>query len=154
MPVTAIGDSALLDAAPALRAQIPGVTIDAAVSRSALPGPGILTMLAMSGRLGRSIIFALGTNGGFSAALLDEVLRIAAGRRVVFVTNHCAYCSWTPANNAIMRADCTPARNCYVADWDALADRHPQWFGGSDGVHMPIGGTGATAYAQLVRARL
>lgn len=41
-PVTAIGDSVMIDAAPALRTTLPEVTIDAAVDRSAIPGPAIL----------------------------------------------------------------------------------------------------------------
>ena len=43
------------------------------------------------------------------------------------------------------------ARNCYVADWDALASKHPEWFA-PDGVHM--GGPGARAYARLIRTKL
>jgi hypothetical protein len=151
--VTAIGDSVMIDAAPALRSTLPSVTIDAAVSRSALPGPAILLALARSGRLGRSILIDLGTNGGISPSVIDAMLDIAAGRRVVMVTSHCGYCSWTTAGNAIIRATCVRRRNCFVADWDTLALAHRAWFG-ADGVHMAIGGEGADAYANLVRARL
>ena len=66
------------------------------------------------------------------------------------VTSHCPYCSWTPHGNAIIRSTCVPARGCFVADWDALAQAHPEWFA-SDGVHMSTGGPGSAAYAQLVR---
>ncbi len=143
----------MIDAAPALRNAIPAITIDAAVNRSALPGPGLLFTFAKSGTLGRSIVVDLGTNGGISASVIDTMLRIAGGRRVVMVTNHCPFCSWTSAGNAIMRLACTRQRNCVVADWDSLARTHPTWFAG-DGVHMAIGGKGAQAYAHLVRARL
>jgi hypothetical protein len=152
-PVTAIGDSVMIDAAPALRRALPGVTIDAAVNRSALPGPALLFAFAHSGRLGSSIVIDLGTNGGLSASVIDEMLRIASGRRVVMVTNHCSFCSWTSAGNLIMRRVCTEQRHCFVADWDALARAHPTWFA-SDGVHMPIGGSGARAYADLIRTHL
>jgi hypothetical protein len=152
-PVTAIGDSVMIDAAPALRRALPSITIDAAVNRSALPGPAILLALARSGRLGSSILIDLGTNGGISAPVIGEMLDIAAGRRVVMVTSHCGYCSWTAVGNAIMHGACTRQRNCVVADWDALARAHPAWFG-TDGVHMAAGGAGAYAYADLVRTRL
>jgi hypothetical protein len=151
--VTALGDSVMIDAAPALRAMIPGIDVDAAVNRSALPGPSILASRAAAGTLHAAILFDLGTNGGFSADLLNRVLRVAAGRRVVIVTNHCPYCSWTNGQNALMRVNCRVDRRCFVADWDALARAHPAWFGG-DGVHMPIDGPGARAYAQLVREKL
>jgi hypothetical protein len=152
-PVTAIGDSVMIDAAPALRTILPAVMIDAAVNRSALPGPALLLALARSGRLGSSILIDLGTNGGVSAPVVDEMLGIAAGRRVVMVTSHCGYCSWTPAGNAIIRSTCTRARNCRVADWDTLARAHPSWFAG-DGVHMVVGGQGAYAYCHLVQVLL
>jgi len=152
-PVTAIGDSVMIDAAPALRRAIPAITIDAAENRSALPGPGVILAFARSGTLGRSIVIDLGTNGGMSASIVDAMLRIAAGRRLVMVTSHCPFCSWTSAGNAVVRRACLRPRNCFVADWDGLARAHPTWFA-SDGVHMAIGGKGAQAYASLVRARL
>jgi hypothetical protein len=152
-PVTAIGDSVMIDAAPALRRALPAVMIDAAENRSALPGPALLFGLARSGRLGSSIVIDLGTNGGVSASVINEMLGIADGRRVVMVTSHCGYCSWTLAGNAIMHSACIRPRNCFVADWDALARVHPTWFGG-DGVHMAVGGEGAYAYAHLVQTTL
>lgn len=152
-PVTAIGDSVMIDAAPALRRALPTIVIDAAVNRSALPGPALLVALARSGQLGSSILIDLGTNGGISTSVIDDMLGIASGRRVVMVTSHCGYCSWTPAGNAIMRDVCTAPRNCFVADWDTLARAHPSWFG-SDGVHMVVGGQGAYAYAHLVQRLL
>jgi hypothetical protein len=142
----------MVDAAPALRAVIPHVAVDAAVDRSALPGPPILALLAASRRLGSEVVFALGTNGGLSAQLLDEVVQLTTGRRLVIVTNHCR-CGVAAPNNELIRARCTPARHCVVADWDALASAHPGWMT-PDGVHMPIGGTGAVAYARLIRSKL
>jgi hypothetical protein len=103
--------------------------------------------------LGTDIVIGLGSNGGMSERIVDEVLQIAGGRRVVMVTSHCPYCSWTPRGNAVIRSTCVPVRGCFVADWDALAQPHPEWFA-RDGVHMSSGGPGATAYADLVRAQL
>jgi hypothetical protein len=128
------------------------VAINAAVSRSALPGPPILFLLAAARQLGSEVVFALGTNGGLSASLLDEVVHVAAGRRLVIVTNHC-HCGVAAPNNVLIRANCTRARHCVVADWDALANAHPAWLT-PDGVHMPIGGAGAVAYARLIRSKL
>ncbi len=143
----------MIDAAPALQKALPAVTIDAAVDRSAIPGPEILRALAGSGRLGSSIIVELGTNGGMSASVIGQMLDVAAGRRVVMVTSHCGYCSWTPVGNAVMRVACTRQRNCFVANWDTLAGAHPAWFG-QDGVHMAVGGPGADAFAHLVWMQL
>jgi hypothetical protein len=151
--VDAIGDSVMIDAAPALQALIPGIRVDASVSRQVSDGLSLLASWASSGQLRGTLVWHLGTNGTFASGALDQVLQLAAGRHVVMLTDHCGYCSWTPGNNALIHAGCTAARNCSVADWDALADANPQWFGG-DGVHMPIGGAGAQAYARLVLANL
>jgi hypothetical protein len=143
----------MIDATPALYARIPGVTVNASVSRQADSGIAILRSLAASGQLPGAIVWHLGTNGTFNSGQLEQVLQIAAGRRVVMLTDHCGYCSWTGSNNATIYAGCVAARNCSVADWNALASANPGWFGG-DGVHMAIGGAGAQAYAQLVAAHL
>lgn len=147
--VTAIGDSVMLDAAPNLRTLVPGIAIDAMVSRPVSAGIAELQQMAASGTLGHSVVVHLGTNGGFSSAQLSQIVAIAAGRHLVLLTNHCPYCSWVAANNAVIHAGCTAAQHCTVADWNALADGNPQWFG-RDGVHMPIGGTGGEAYAEMV----
>jgi hypothetical protein len=151
--VDAIGDSVMIDAAPALQALIPGIRVDASVSRQVGAGLSVLASWVSSGQLRGTLVWHLGTNGTFSSGALDQVLQLAGGRHVVMLTDHCGYCSWTPGNNAVIYAGCTAARNCTVADWNALANANPQWFGG-DGVHMPIGGAGAQAYARLVLASL
>jgi len=151
--VTAIGDSVMIDAAAALRARIPGVNVDAAVSRQVGDGVASLSELAAAGQLGETLVWHLGTNGTFTAGDLDRVLRLAAGRHVIVLTDHCGYCGWTAANNATIYAGCVAARHCTVADWNARANANPTWFG-ADGVHMPIGGAGAQAYAALVVAAL
>lgn len=147
--MTAIGDSVMLDAAPNLRAMIPGIDVDAVVSRHVDQGIAELQSLAAAGRLGNSVVVHLGTNGAFTAGELTQMVSIAGGRHLVLLTDHCTYCSWVAANNQVIEAGCTAAADCTVADWESLADQNPAWFG-SDGVHMPIGGTGGQAYARMV----
>ena len=139
----------MLDAAPNLRALVPGITIDAVVSRGVDAGIADMRSLAGAGRLGASVVVHLGTNGSFTPDEMDQLVAAAGGRQLVLLTDHCPYCAWTPSNNAVIEAGCTPARRCTVADWNSLAMANPQWFG-KDGVHMPIGGTGGQAYAELV----
>lgn len=143
----------MLDAAPNLRGLIPGIDVDAAVSRHVYQGIVEMQSLAASGTLGANLVVALGTNGTFSSGELDQIVSIAAGRHLVMVTNHCPYCSWVAGNNAVIEAGCTADRNCTVADWNTLADENPDWFGG-DGVHMAIGGAGGQAYAELIARSL
>jgi hypothetical protein len=151
--VTAIGDSVMLDAAPNLQSLIPGIAIDAAVNRHVYQGIAEMQTLAASGSLGASVVIALGTNGSFTAGNLDEFVALAGGRHLVLLTNHCPSCWWVLANNAVIESGCTAARRCTVADWNALADANPGWFG-PDGIHMPSGGAGGQAYAELVTQAL
>jgi hypothetical protein len=151
--VTAVGDSIMVDAMPNLRSLFPNMTIDAVAGRQVATGLSVMQALANLGRLEANIVVELGTNGTFTTAQLDRILSLAGGRRVVLLTNHCAYCTWVPSNNDLMATGCTAARACTVADWEALADLHPEWFG-RDGVHMPIGGAGGQAFAELISRSL
>jgi hypothetical protein len=147
--VTAIGDSVMLDAAPVLQSRLHAIDIDASTDRAVETGITALVTLVVQGARRGPIVFHLGNNSSFRPSQVAHVLQIAAGRRVILVTDHCAYCSWVPENNTVIRSFCTRAVRCFVADWETLANAHPKWFG-SDGVHMPVGGAGARAYTQLV----
>jgi hypothetical protein len=151
--VTAVGDSIMVDGMPNLRSLFPGMAIDAVAGRQVAAGLSVMQALANLGRLEANIVVELGTNGTFTTAQLDRILSLAGGRHVVLLTNHCAYCTWVPSNNDLMATRCTSERACTVADWEALADLHPEWFG-RDGVHLPIGGAGGQAFAELISRTL
>ena len=61
--VTAVGDSVMLDYQDPLRTSIPGIIVDASVSRQWSEGEFILQTLKAEGQLGADVIVALGTNG-------------------------------------------------------------------------------------------
>jgi hypothetical protein len=148
-PVTAIGDSVMLDAAPVLERTVPAIDIDASTDRAVETGISVLEAKVAQGDRRGPIVIDLGNNSSFTPTQVSHVLEIAAGRRVILVTNHCPYCSWVPGNNLVLHGFCVRARRCIVVDWNAIAGAHPAWLA-PDGVHMPIGGTGARAYTRLV----
>jgi hypothetical protein len=142
-----------VDAQPNLQADIPGVDVEAAVSEQWYQGVQQIQTLRSEGRLGAVIVVALGTNGPISQSLLAEMMQACQGAsRVVLVTDHVPL-SWQDPNDAIIRAAPSQYRNVAVADWEALASHNPSWFY-SDGVHLPIGGTGAAALASLIAAKI
>lgn len=147
--VYAIGDSVMIDAQSSLYNDIPNIKVDADVSRQASSGVYVVQQQRASGTLADTTVFGLGTNGTFSSSELSELISLTAGHHLIVITSHCPYCSWTNSNNAMIHQLCTPANHCAIADFQAQANQHPEWFG-SDGVHMAIGGTGAAAYAQIV----
>jgi len=153
--VTAIGDSVMLDAQPALQADIPGIDVEAAVSRQWYEGIELVQQLKAEDRLGAIVIIDLGTNGPVSPQQFADMMDALAGAsRIVFVTVHLppSY-SWAESVNATL-SQCVPQYpRDRLADFNKLADGNPEWFYG-DGVHMPIGGAGAQAMASLIKAQI
>ena len=153
--VTAIGDSVMLDAQPALEADIPGIDVEAAVSRQWDDGIGLAQQLRSEDRLGAIVVIDLGTNGPVSLQQFTDMMNVLSGAsRVVFVTVHLpSDYTWANSVNATLEQGVPHYPRDRLADFNKLADENPQWFY-SDGVHMPIGGAGAQAMAGLVKSEI
>jgi len=148
-PVTAIGDSVMLDALPDLQLDIPGITVNAAVSRQFVAGEALLAQLKADDQLGNTVVVGLGTNGPVTSADFDNMMSILADvPRVVFVTVHVDR-PWQDEVNQVLYSGVMAYPNAVIADWATLAAGNPEWFG-SDGTHLGIGGIGAQALAQLI----
>jgi hypothetical protein len=151
--VTAIGDSVMLDYMDPLKTAIPGINVDAAVSRQWSDGEAILKAIKAYGQLGQDVIVGLGTNGPITDSDFDNMMTILGGAsRVVFVNVHVDR-PWQDPNNAVLASGVARYPNAVVADWATLAAQNPAWFG-ADGTHLAIDGAGADALAQLVAATL
>jgi hypothetical protein len=151
--VTAIGDSVMLDYQDPLQTDIPGIDVQAAVSRQWSEGESMLQQLKASGQLGSEVIVALGTNGPIAASDFDNMMAILSGAsRVVFVNIHVDQ-PWQDPNNAVIAAGAARYPNVSIADWATLAAQNPQWFG-ADGTHLAIDGSGADALANLITSTL
>jgi hypothetical protein len=151
--VTAIGDSVMLDYQDPLQTSIPGINVNASVSRQWSAGESILQTMKADGQLGADVIVALGTNGPITDADFDNMMAILGGAsRVVFVNVHVDR-AWQDPNNAVLANGATRYPNVVVADWATLAAQNPQWFG-SDGTHLAITGPGAGALASLIASTL
>ena len=153
--VTAIGDSVMLDAQPALEADIPGIDVEAAVSRQWDDGIALAQQLRSEDRLGAIVVIDLGTNGPVSLQQFTDMMNVLSGAsRVVFVTVHLpSDYTWANSVNATLEQGVPHYPRDRLADFNKLADENPQWFY-SDGVHMPIGGAGAQAMAGLVKPEI
>jgi len=151
--VTAVGDSVMLDYQRPLQADIPGVDVEASVSRQWGAGEALLSQLKADGRLGAEVIVGLSTNGPISATDFDDMMAILQGAsRIVFVNVHVDR-SWQDPNNAVLAQGAARYPRVAIADWASLAVANPDWFG-SDGTHLAIDGTGAIALASLITATL
>jgi hypothetical protein len=151
--VTAVGDSVMLDYQDPLKTSIPGINVNASVSRQWSDGESLLQTLKTEGQLGADVIVGLGTNGPITDSDFDNMMSILGGAsRVVFVNVHVDR-PWQDPNNAVLANGATRYPNVDVADWATLAAQNPQWFG-TDGTHLAIDGPGADALASLVASTL
>ena len=91
----------MLDAEPALVADIPGIDVEAAVSRQWYEGVALAQQLKSEGRLGAIVVIDLGTNGPVTTEMFAQMMDVLAGAsRVVFVTVHLpSYYSWSKSVN-------------------------------------------------------
>ncbi len=150
-PVTAVGDSVLLDAQPQLAADVPGIRVDGVVSRQFEAGIAVVQADRVAGTLGRVLVVELGSNGPIAPDDVDAVVTAAAGvTRIVFVTV-CVPRPWAVPDNAVLAAGVARHTDVAVlADWNALASPHPEWFT-ADQVHLNP--AGAVALATLIASR-
>jgi hypothetical protein len=147
-PVTAVGDSIMIDMQPYLQTDIPGVSVDGVVSRQFETGIGVVQADRAAGTLGSVLVVELGTNGTVTSSDFDAMMQAAAGvKRVVFVNVNVPR-PWEAADNAVLAAGVARYPGVAVlADWNALSSPHPEWFT-PDQVHLEP--AGAQAMAALV----
>ncbi|HEX9065341.1 MAG TPA: acyltransferase family protein, partial [Streptosporangiaceae bacterium] len=146
--VMAIGDSVMLASAPELAAALPGIYINAKVSRAMIAGIAIVDDLARSGRLRKVVIVGLGTNGPITAEQIRQ-LRDAVGNRWLVLVNTFVPRSWEHEVNTTIATAARQFPNVLLVNWHAAIENHTNllW---SDGIHpQPVGGT---LYARTVRA--
>jgi peptidoglycan/LPS O-acetylase OafA/YrhL len=149
--VCAIGDSVMLASAPELRAALPGIYINAAVSRQMTAGVATVQGLASSGQLRRVVLVALGTNG---TVTMDEIrqLRAAIGpRRWLVLVNTYEARPWEYEVNTTIAQAARGYPHVLMVNWYSAIESHTSllW---ADQVHPQP--PGATLYAHTVKSAL
>ncbi|MEO6116064.1 MAG: acyltransferase family protein [Pseudolysinimonas sp.] len=119
--ITAIGDSVMLAAAPTLEAQLPGVAIDAVVSRHLGTAPGILQADLDAGTLRNIVVIGLATNGPIDRSMLEQLRAEIGPQRELVLINAQAPRNWIDPNNAILSAFAQTYRNVELANWHDAA---------------------------------
>ncbi len=149
--VTAVGDSVMLAAAPKLLDGIPGIAVDAKVSRSMWAAPGILRSLEKRGELRRYVVVALGTNGPVDESVLRQIVRIIGADRSLILVTASAPRDWIDGVNRRLRDFARTHDNVVLARWDEAIAPHPEALAG-DGIHP--GSRGGVIFTRTVRAAL
>lgn len=145
--VIAIGDSVMEGAIPELRADIPGIVINAVESRQVAAGIDVLERWQPRTALLDTVVIHLGTNGTFTMGQFATIMHLLAKtQRVVFVNDHMDR-PWELSNNAIIANGVAHYPNTRLVNWYALSTTAPNVFW-SDGIHLRP--TGAVFYAHLI----
>jgi hypothetical protein len=145
----AIGDSVMLGAAPQLRNR--GIQVNATVSRQFGDALGIVRSLKRDGRLKRTIIVHLGTNGvPVDPADCDALARSVGRDRRLYLVTITIERRYRRTQNARLAQCANRHRNTRLIDWWAYSHDHPGWFY-ADGYHLNA--TGRIRYATLLHRR-
>ncbi|MEH3088377.1 MAG: acyltransferase family protein [Microbacterium arborescens] len=145
--VTAVGDSVMLASAPSLLETLPGVDVDAEVSRSLWAGTRIIEERAATGTLREYVVVGLGTNGPVSAEALDAIVAAAGPDRYVILVTAFAPRDWIPGVNADLAAFAASHSRVVIADWAGAIGPRADLLAG-DGIHP--GSEGGAVFAGVV----
>lgn len=147
--VTCVGDSVMLGAAPALEEALPddGV-VDAKESRQVVAAKEIIENLDKEGRLGSTVVIALGTNGPFNSDKGQELIDyLGSDRKVFWVNVYGANLQWEDQSNDAINTVVENNDNVTLIDWNKAAQGNSEWFY-QDGIHLKP--TGQEAYAKVI----
>jgi peptidoglycan/LPS O-acetylase OafA/YrhL len=146
--VTAVGDSILLGAAPALKKSVPKVVVDAGISRQPKDVFSRIRARKAAKQLGDTVVIHAGTNGIVTAADLTSMLEFLEDRRRVVVINARGSLPWTDDTNQNIKNVSKKFANVVVIDWAGMSQGKRGWFW-PDGLHTKE--TGSQKYAEAIR---
>ena len=149
--VTAIGDSVMLGAKGALEAKIPGIHVDAAVSRQFGNGLDLIRQLKDSGQLSPVVVIHLGTNGVITDEHMAALQPLLADRQRVIFVNLKVPRSWEAGDNDVIQRWVPKFGNAILINWNGEGSNHPEFFY-SDHIHLNP--AGQARYADLIAAQI
>ena len=145
--LTAIGDSVMLAAAPALLTRFPAADIDAVKSRELWDLPDLLGAQVSGNRLRPYLLIGLGTNGTEGPADILGTLQVVPAGEIVVLVNTYGPQPWRPEVNASLAVVATRRPHTCIADWAKSIAGHDDLLAPDD-VHP--GPTAGALYAQVV----
>ena len=131
--VTAIGESVMIVAQPAMEAE--GMYVDAVIGRQFDESLAVARSLRDGGGLGEIVIVHLGNNGPVTEGQFDELMDTLSGIRRVVVVNLRVPRPWEEHNNNVFASAVPRFPNAALVDWHGVGEAHPDAFV-DDGVHM------------------
>jgi peptidoglycan/LPS O-acetylase OafA/YrhL len=149
--VTAIGDSVMLAAAPTLEARLPGVSIDAVVSRHMASAQAVIRADLKAGTLRKIVVVGLATNGSIDRSMLEQLRSEIGPQRELVLINAQAPRSWIGPNNGILSSFAQTYRNVELANWHDAAQPILSLLARD---HIHFGPTGARVFTGAIQDAL
>jgi peptidoglycan/LPS O-acetylase OafA/YrhL len=149
--VIGIGDSVMLGARTALQQAIPGMAVDAVVSRQFANAIPTLQYYKDNNLLPSTVVVHLGTNGRFGDPEFDTMMSVIGPERQVYFLTSRVPRPWAVDVNQHLTAGVARHPNAHLVDWGAFSNCHVDWFA-RDGFH--VNAVGAGNYAHLVAAQI
>jgi hypothetical protein len=143
-----VGDSIMLSAEDEFAAV--ETPVNAVVGRQFSTGLKVIRWRIEHAVVPRVLIVHLGTNGPIDPADCDELVTLAAPRRVFLVTVRVPR-SWRTANNLTLEACADRYERAYLIRWSAHSSSQTTWFA-EDGYHLTA--EGQLAYVAFVDAKV
>lgn len=130
----AIGDSVMLGTKPEIEKRVPGVSVDATVSRQFSAAPAMVQALVNGSTPPELIIIGLGSNGPARESDFDAVMEAAADVPLVAFINVRVPRQWEDTSNRVIAEGVARYDNAVLVDWYSVSTDHDELFSG-DGVH-------------------
>jgi peptidoglycan/LPS O-acetylase OafA/YrhL len=147
--VTAIGDSVMLSCAGWLDDALPGIYINAVVSRQMPSGVQVVRQLAASGQLRPILLLGLGTNGNMAASEIGQVRAAIGPHRWLVLINTYEPTPWEGPVNATLAAAARRDPHVLLVNWYGAIEHHANLLR-DDQVHpLP---PGAVLYTTVIKA--
>lgn len=141
----------MLGAAKEMQRVMPGLTVDAKVSRSMSAVIEVVRQRRRAGQLGEFVVVHAGDNGFVKPGQFDELMQLLVDVPHVIVFNLKEPRRWEETNNLIIADTVRRYPNAVLIDWRAVSSGRPEYFA-PDGIH--IGLAGAQAYTLLIVEQL
>jgi hypothetical protein len=147
--VTAVGDSVMVAATPALDAALPGIEINAMVGRQFYTGLQVIEQLKEDGQLRKIVVVGLGTNGTVTTDEISQLFTEIGPNRLLVLVNTYEARSWEQeVNSTLATAAADHPGSVVLANWyDTIEHRTDLLW--PDGIHpQPAGGV---VYAKMLK---
>lgn len=139
--VAFVGDSVTVAASPTITQRFPDSSVEAEVGLQMWDAADRVRTMSAEGRLGRTVVVALGANGTFSDEDLHDVVEAAGpGHRFVLVTGYGDKPWIEDANHRLRDYATAHSQDTRLAEWDRVAPQATDM--APDGVHPGTQGAG------------